>query len=85
MVHLQETWTSFFMNIASSPSSHAADIENRHLLIVGNVQAILDLVRSEGVFNVPTRVAFMVLSSRRSTIGPMLIFLLFSKKESHIA
>ena len=61
MIPLQVVWTSFFVNIASPTSSHAADIDNSDLFIAGNVQSILALVRSEGMFNVPIYVAFMVL------------------------
>ena len=79
MTHLQVAWASFFMNIASPTSSHAADVDNSDVVIVSNVQAIIDLFGIEGVLNVPTYVSFMVLSSRRSTAGPLLIFLLFRK------
>ena len=45
------------------------------------MQVILDLVRNDGVFNVTTCLAFMVLSSGSSAIEPLLICLLFVKGE----
>ena len=85
MTPLQVTPTSFFMSLASPPSSRIADIHKSDLVTAGNTQAILSLVGSEGMLNVPIFVAFVELSSGKSTIGPFLICLLFIKGTSHIA
>ena len=52
MTPLQVIWPSFFMNLSSFPSLHVANIDNSDLAVVGNVQAILVFVCSEGIRHV---------------------------------
>ena len=69
------------MSLDSSLSSRVDNADRSD----SEVERKLFFFGSNGVINVPTHVTFMVTSSSKSTIGPLLIYFLLRKGNLRIA